>query len=184
MEENEELQFNPKRKKTARGLLLGGLIISILYQILTVLLTIGSIIVLVFAELLAKVIVAVFASMFSGGSESATSSAVNSTSVFATYWWVPLLFGLFALFAVVTLAFSIVAFVLFNVAKNKKLGIVAAVFAISAGIDTLFIPLELIGGILTLRLTNEEFAYRKPKKKKEKEEPKDDNTEVIDLTEK
>ena len=90
-------------------------------------------------------------------------------------WTMPTTFAI-ALIAFIGFVLAIVALVLFNTAKAKKKGKTAGILAIISGATLFFIPVELIGGILTLKLTDEEFAYRSPKKKKEKLTVKSEET--------
>ena len=181
-EENNATPLNLKKKKTAKGLLVGGFILSIIYQIITVLLFIASFVVIVVIQVFAMALVAVFAGIASGGSESTTANAVSDVDLFQQYWWVLLITGFLMVIAFFVMVFALVALILFSTAKSKKKGIVAGVFGILSGVGMLLIPIELIGGIMSFFITNEQYAYRKPKKKKgQKEEPLIDE-EVIDLT--
>ena len=181
MEQNNEV--NVKKKKKARGLLIAGLIISVLWQLLTAFATFAGIVIVVFAEILVKVLAALIGALASGGNSSASSSAANNASAFSSLWWIIPLTLFLALSAFVIMVLAIVALVLFNTAKTKKKGIIAGILAIVSGAGIIFIPLELIGGIMALQLGDKEYAYRKPKRKKEQdEEGRTVDNEVIDLT--
>ena len=183
-EDNNATPLNLKKKKTAKGLLVGGFILSIIYQIITVLAFIASFVIIVLLQVIVMVLASVFAAIFSGGNSSSASSAASSVDLLKDYWWVMVIAGLLMVFAFFAMIFALVALILFNTAKTKKKGIVAGVFGILSGLGMLFIPIELIGGIMSFFITDEQYAHRNPKKKKKKgqqEEPLIDE-EVLDLT--
>ena len=117
-----------------------------------------------------------------GGSSSGTSSAASNTvnEMLQKYGWSIPLTLVISIIAFIGFILAVVALILFSTAKSKKRGRAAAILAIISGVSLILIPVELIGGIKTLRLSDEEFAYRRPKKKKGQKEIIENNPEEIE----
>lgn len=175
-----ENTVNVKKKNTSRLMLILGLICSILWSVASFVMFLISIVIVVLTSIFAAIIVAIF----SGGK---SSEATNQTmaEIAAKYGWtIPVSLALFIL-AFIGFILAIVALILFCTAKSKKKGRVSGIIAIISGVTLIVLPFELIGGILALTLSDEQFAYRRPKKKKgevEQEETAQDDSEIIDLT--
>ena len=182
-----------KKHKTAKKLLVTGLVFAIIGFVGCAAISLLSIIIgLAVAAIAAgfvAVVIALITGIFGGsGSSEPANIGPQFGKILLPFGIVSFVFFIFALALLVGLILAIVALAMFNTAKDKKKGMVAGILAIISGISLLFIPVELIGGIFALRVSAEQYAaaysIRKTKKemKKHKKEQPQQDVEVLDYT--
>ena len=135
-----------KRVKTIRGLLIGGLVLSVIavfgYAV--------AFIIFMIVYGFAAVIAAIIGGIASGGNSSEPTE-ISDPGMEAGM----LSMAILAFLSGIAVILFIVAIVLMAKAKNRKMVITSSILAIVGGIPTLVIPLGIIAGSLGLTMKQE-----------------------------
>ena len=148
----EEKQPYQQRRKP-KALLVTGLVLNILA---TVGYFVGFIVVL-FILLAALAIETTTGAAIAG--EQAAEEIANEFVNNPAYGTMMTVFGILMLYAMFALPLTIVALVLSNKAKGRKMVMAAGILAIVASIPTILIPAELIAGIRLLAMKEKDFQF-------------------------
>ena len=149
MEEKQPYQ----QKRKPKALLVTGLILNIVASVGYL---IGFIIILVI--LIAAVAIGATTGAVVGGEQAAediTQELANNPA----YEIGITITGIMMAYAIVAIPFTIVALVLSNKAKGRKMAVAAGILAIVASIPSILIPVELIAGIRLLTMKEEDFQF-------------------------
>lgn len=149
MEEKQPYQ----QKRKPKALLVTGLVLNILA---TVGYFVGFIVVLVI--LVAALAIGTTTGAAIAG-EQAAEEVANELANNPAYGTMMTVFGILMIYAVFAIPLTIVALVLSNKAKGRKMAIAAGILAIIASIPTILIPVELIAGIRLLTMKEEDFQF-------------------------
>ena len=149
MEEKQPYQ----QKRKPKALLVTGLILNIVASVGYL---IGFIIILVI--LIAAVAIGATTGAVVGGEQAAEDIAQELANNPAYEIGITIT-GIMMAYAIVAIPFTIVALVLSNKAKGRKMAVAAGILAIVASIPTILIPVELIAGIRLLTMKEEDFQF-------------------------
>lgn len=149
MEEKQPYQ----QKRKPKALLVTGLILNIVASVGYL---IGFIIILVI--LIAAVAIGATTGAVVGGEQAAEDIAQELANNPAYEIGITIT-GIMMAYAIVAIPFTIVALVLSNKAKGRKMAVAAGILAIVASIPTILIPVELIAGIRLLTMKDDDFNF-------------------------
>ncbi len=149
MEEKQHYQ----QKRKPKALLVTGLILNIVASVGYL---VGFIVVLVI--LIASVAIGASTGAVVGG-EQAAEDIVQELTNNPAYEISMTITGIMMAYAIVAIPLTIVALVLSNKAKGRKMAVAAGILAIVASIPTILIPVELIAGIRLLTMKEEDFQF-------------------------
>ena len=149
MEEKQPYQ----QKRKPKALLVTGLILNIVASVGYL---IGFIIILVI--LIAAVAIGATTGAIVGGEQAAEDIAQELANNPAYEIGITIT-GIMMAYAIVAIPFTIVALVLSNKAKGRKMAVAAGILAIVASIPTILIPVELIAGIRLLTMKDDDFNF-------------------------
>ena len=136
--------------KKTRKFLLGGMILNIVFQFVYFI----AFFITTFIYGFAMVIAVIFGAVISGAAGQDYDSSSVEMPIEGKIFII--LFLVLALLAFVGMILSIVAFALSKKADNKKKRLAVGILAIIASIPVIYIPLELIGAIRTLKTKDEQ----------------------------